>query len=74
MDDIFTRQDQDFIDSLKESNRNVPPLQVGSKDFSADIKKGPGAGEAKHNTFVGEVCLSAGAYVPRRIINDVSVS
>ena len=49
------------------------PLQVGSKDYSADIKRGPGAGEAKHNTFVGEVCLSAGAYVPRRIINDVSI-
>ena len=45
--------------------------QVGSQDFGVEKDKGPGVGQPKHNTFVGEVCLSAGAYVSRRMINEV---
>jgi len=49
----------------------IAKLKVGSQDFGLDKDKGPGVGKPKHNTFVGEVCLSAGAYVSRRMINEI---
>ena len=44
---------------------------MGSRDFSLESVRGPGVGNPKHNNFVGEICLSVGAYVSKRMINEV---
>ena len=45
---------------------------MGSKDYNLSSDRGPGAGQLKHNAFVGDVCLNAGAYVPKRMIDEVT--
>ena len=45
---------------------------MGSKDYNLSSDRGPGAGQPKHNAFVGDVCLNAGAYVPKRMIDEVT--